>query len=171
MTDSLRRFSIAQDAMVLLAVALSGFFLVLGGGMLPLPMIGCLGLPLALLAGAAFSVAVLACGRLEVPWWRQTLGVLLAIVGLALFARAYLAGLEIIAEHFLDHAGAPSLLELIGPASSLALSALTVCAAAQLRRRSDRWAPFVLGALVGFTGVFAWAFLIVLGVLDVPFGA
>lgn len=171
MTDTLRSTRTAQDTMILLAVALSGFFLVLAGGMLPIPMIGCLGLPLALLAGAAFSVAVLSCGRLEVAWWRQTLGILLAVASLALFARAYLSGLGIIAEHFLGRAGAPSLLALWRPASSLALSALTVGAAAQLRRRGDRWVALVLGSLVGSTGVLAWAFLIVLGLLGVPFGA
>lgn len=171
MNDTLRSTRIAQDTMVLLWAALAGFLLVLAGGMLPVPMVGCLGLPLAILAGLGFSMAVLACGRLEVPWWRQTVGVLVALGGLALFFHSYLDGLFVIAAHFLGREGAPPLSALWRPGGTLGIAALAIGGAAMLRRRGDRWVACVLSALVGLTSVLAWSFLIVLALLGIPLGA
>ncbi|HJL20093.1 MAG TPA: hypothetical protein RMH99_30790 [Sandaracinaceae bacterium LLY-WYZ-13_1] len=161
----------AQDRLLLLATGLAGGGLVLAGGLLPVPFLGCLGLPLAMLAGLAFAVAMLACGRLEVAGWRHLVGLGLVGLGLYGFAGAYLDGLAIVVEHFLDRPGAPSLLALVHPAGRLAFAALALGAAAALRRRDGGRMGRAVAALTALTGLGAWAFLVALALLGLPLGA
>jgi hypothetical protein len=161
----------AQDTLVLLATGLGGAGLVLAGGMLPVPMLGCLGLPIAMVAGLAFAIGILVCGRLEVPMWRQVVGVALAVVGLHLFFHAYLGGLAIIAEHYLGRAGAPPLSDLVHPGLRLGIASLLLGASVGLRRAKDLWVSRAIATVTALTGALAWLFLIVLAILGVPLGA
>lgn len=161
----------AQDTLLLLATGLGGAGLVLAGGMLPIPMINCLGLPIAIVAALAFAVGILVCGRLEVPLWRQGVGIALAVVGLSLFFHAYLGGLGIIAEHYLGRAGVPPLSDLVHPGLRLGIAATLLGGSVALRRARDFWVSRAIATVAALTGLLAWLFLIVLAILGVPLGA
>lgn len=161
----------AQDSLTLLATGLGGAGLVLAGGMLPIPMISCLGLPIAMVAALAFAIGILVCGRLEVPLWRQVIGIGLAVVGLLFFFHAYLGGLGIIAEHYLGRAGAPPLSDLIHPAIRLGIASTLLGGSVALRRARDLWVARAIATIAALTATLAWLFLIVLAILGVPLGA
>jgi len=157
---------------VLLGLALAAAGLVIGGPLMPIPMIGLIGLPIAAAAALAYAILVLCLGGFEVTWWRQLLGLGLGIGGLGLAGWAYLQGLGTIAEHFLGRAGAPPLSDLWGSAVYLSAGASAIAGSIVARRREDGVGPAVAASMVtGVTGALGWGLLVVLGILGVPFGA
>ncbi len=152
-------------------MVLAAFGLVLAGPMLRVPYLGCLGLPLGLLAALAVSLTVVFMGWLEVPWWRQLAGVALAFLGLYLFFVAYLEGLGTIAEHFLDRRSAPPLSDLWLSARWLALAAGTLGGSVVLRRNRGIRYGVGVGVVASLTAGLGWVLLVLLGILGFPFGA
>lgn len=171
MKDTLESTRSAQDGLLLLGMVLAAIGLVVAGPMLPVPYLGCLGLPLGLLAALVFSLTVVFMGRLEVPWWRQLAGVGLALLGLYLFFFAYIEGLGTIAAHFLDRRGAPPLSDLWRSAGSLTLAASALAASVGLRRHGGLRLGAGVGVIAALTAGLGWALLVLLGILGFPFGA
>ena len=112
MSETRRNSRRAQDTLVLLALSISGLGLVVGGVLMPVPMLSLVGLPIAALSALAFLVLTLCLGGFEVPWWRQATGLAAGVGGLAISGWSYLHGLGTIAEHYLGRAGAPPLSHL-----------------------------------------------------------
>lgn len=161
----------ARDTLILLGTTLGGAGLVLAAGLLPAPMLGCLGLPIAMAAGLAFAIGVLICGRLEVGAVRHAAGLLLAVAGLYGFFHAYVGGLDVIVRHFLGRAGAPPLTDLVRPAIHLGLASAALGGSVALRRARDFWMARAVPVVATATVLLAWGFLIVLAILGLPLGA
>lgn len=169
--DTLEETRHAQDSMVLIAAMIGAGGLAFTGWMIMAPMIGCLGLPFALLSALAFAVAILVMGRLEVSWPRTIAGIAVAFAGLGLFFHAYLHGLGVVAEHFLDRPGAPSLLALWRSMAWLIAAAGTLGASVALRRAKEQWLARAVAALTLVTGPLAWGGLILAALMGLPLGA
>ena len=171
MTDTLESTRNAQDGMLLMGFLLAALGLVIAGPLLPVPMLGCIGLPIGLLAALIFSLMLVLMGRTEVPWWRHLFGVAVAVGGLYLFFSTYLEGLAIIAEHFLDRRGAPPLSDLVGCFPWLALAALVMSGSVAIRRKRGKGLPIGVAVVSAATAGLGWALLVLLGILGFPFGA
>jgi hypothetical protein len=174
MTDTTaQKARFAQDTLVLLGLALAGLVLVIAGPLLAIPILGLIGLPLALAGALAFTLLAFGLGGFEVPAWRQLAGVALGGAALCLLGRAYLDGLGTIAEHFLDRAGAPPLSDLWLALPRLAMGACGLVGSIVLRRPGAAGlAPGIASALIGALTIgLGWGLLIVLALLGIPLGA
>lgn len=162
----------AQDNLILLWALIGGTGLAFTGWMIAAPMISCLGLPFAMLSALAYAVSILVMTRLEVPWWRTITGIVMAFGGLGLFFYAYLDGLGVVAEHFLDRPGAPSLMELGGSALWLAAGTAAITASVALRRRGDDyWLMKAVATLTFVIGPLAWGGLALAALMGLPLSA
>ena len=170
-TDTTRATRSAQDTLILLAIAIGAVGIVGASGTLPIPMINCLALPIALIACLLFAGGYLVAGRLEVSWWRQILGIVAACVGLFLFFRGHIEGMNTIVEHYIGREGAPPLTRVLRSVPWLGLASITMAGAARARRRGDCWVAVAHALVMLMTGVFGWGFLILLGYLGAPFTA
>ncbi|MBX3270275.1 MAG: hypothetical protein KF729_08435 [Sandaracinaceae bacterium] len=173
MTESKRTARRATDSLVLLGLALAGLALAIGGPLLPIPMLGLIGLPIAGLGAAAFALLALCLGTFEVPWWRQLAGLGLAAASLYVLGSAYLGGLATIAEHFLGRDGAPPLGALWRSVPCLSIGAAGLAASVAARRPAGAGSGAALGAgaIACASAGLGWAILIALGLLGFPFGA
>ena len=157
---------------MLLGLALAAAGLVIGGPLMPIPMLGLIGLPIAAAAALAYAVLALCLGGFEVSWWRQLVGLGLGVVGLGVAGWAYLQGLGTVAEHFLGRAGAPPLSDLWGSAVYLFAGASAIAGSVVARRARDGVGPALAAAVItGLTGALGWGLIVVLGILGAPFGA
>ena len=172
MTDSKVSSRKAQDTLVLLGLTIAGFALVVAGALLPIPMLGLIGLPLGLGAGLIYAFLVLGLGGFEVPWWRQLGGLGLAFGAFALLFYGYLHGLGTIAEHFLDRRGAPPLSDLWVSVGWLGAGVAAVSGSIVARRKQGGLGPAITaGVISALTAGLGWGLLVVLAILGVPLGA
>lgn len=167
--DTLEQTRHAQDSLVVLWALVGATGLAFSGWMIAAPMIGCLGLPIALLSALAFAVAVLILGRMEVPMWRTIAGIVLAFAGLALFFHAYLEGLGAVAEHFLGRPGA--LRELWRASVFLLGGTCTLAASVAMRRREGTWPVRAIALITMSTAPLAWGGLALAALMGLPLGA
>jgi hypothetical protein len=158
----------ATQTLALLFAAVSGLLIVIATPMAVVPIVGCLGLPLFLLAFLGFALSWLVLGDADVALARKLIGAALVIVALFLFFRAYASGVGIIVEHFQRREGAPSLSEMWRPFLSLVWSSIALASGIAVRHKK----PIPLAPrstlLYALTAVIGWSFLAILCALGLP---